>query len=202
MSFIDQRLPTAIERGAQRIDEEQIEIVTTDGLWEVRNARHSQSLREFSISFADAKLRTGPVIQAVRHMFKVARGALHAFRFRDFTDYQMDAEPFGTGDGATTAFQLKKIYTLDGETAEVFITRPCTYPVPIIIKNGVVQSSGYTIDYDTGIVTFSPAVTNGHVLKATLEYDVPVRFDTSLTSTMAHFTAERLDSVVLVEVRE
>jgi uncharacterized protein (TIGR02217 family) len=202
MSFIDHRLPGSVERGATRLDEEEIEIVTTDGRWEVRNARHAQSLLEFTISFTDGKLKTDPVIQAVRHLFKVARGSLHSFRFKDWTEYQLENELIGTGDGSTTTFQLKRSWTLDGETAEKIITRPCLAPAPIITKNGVVQTSGYSINYDTGVVTFSSAPANGHAILATLEYDVPVRFDVALASTMAQFTAERLDSVVLVEVRE
>ena len=54
MAFIDQRLPTQVEVNAVKRDDEDIEIVTTDGGHEVRNARSSQSLREFDISFPAA----------------------------------------------------------------------------------------------------------------------------------------------------
>lgn len=202
MTFIDVRLPTGIERGATRIDEEAIEIEVTDGLWEQRNARHSQSLLEFNINIADGKLATATNIQAIRSMYKVARGKLHTFRFRDWTEYQLVDETIGTGNGSATTFQIKKSWTLDGNTVSRVITRPCDSPAIVVKKNGVVQVSGFSVNYDTGVITFTSAPANGHAIQVTCDFDIPVRFDTDLTSVMRAFTAERLEGIVLVEVRE
>lgn len=201
MTFIDQRLPTGIERGAKRVDENDVEIVQTDGGHEVRNSRWSQSLREFHVSFADERLNSRVNIAAIRNMFAVTRGALNPFRFRDWTEYQLTDELIATGDGAETDFQIIKSTTVAGETVSRNITRPCSDPVPVVKVNGSVVG-GYTIDYDTGIITFSVAPTNTHPITITCEFDLPVRFDLSLSSALANFNAERIDDLTLIEVKE
>jgi len=59
-------------------------------------------------------------------MFLLVRGRCHTFLHKDWGDYEATAEPFGTGDGATTTFQLKKVSTYAGTSAtyERTITKP------------------------------------------------------------------------------
>ncbi len=197
--FIDERLPTRIETGAIRRDEEDIEVTRTDGQWEIRNARHSQSLLEFEISFK-TDLYGSAVNAAVKSLYKVARGSLHSFRFRDWSDFALTDANIGTGDGATTAFQIVRKWTVDAETHSRKITRPVS---PLVVKkDDVVQVSGYTVDYTTGIVTFTPAPAIGVVITVTGEFDIPVRFDTTMTSVGRSAYNEHLDTLTLVEVRE
>ncbi|WP_257556407.1 DUF2460 domain-containing protein [Sphingobium sp. CFD-2] len=199
MAFIDQHLPREVEIGARRRDDEDIEIVTTDGGWEVRNARSSQSLREYEISFPMSQ-RDNAVYQAVVAMFKVARGKLHSFRFRDWADYQLDAEIIGTGDGSTTAFQITQSWTVDGETVSRDITRPISSFQ--VFKAGVLQVSGYSINYDTGMLTFSVAPSLGVEISVTGQFDIPVRFDAPLETLGYSADLEHIETITLKEVRE
>lgn len=199
MTFLNQRLPSKVELGAVRRDAEDIEIVTTDGGWETRNARHSQSLLEFEISFPTAKVGD-ETRAAVIALYKAARGKLRTFRFRDYSDYQLTDELIGLGDGVTTAFQIKKSWTVDGVTESRRITRPVS---PFVVKlGGVVQSAGYAIDYSTGILTFTGAPSVAEAVRVTGQFDLPVRFDTPLTSTMVTGSLEHIDTLTLREVRE
>jgi len=199
MAFLNQGLPTQVEQNAVRRDEEDIEIVTTDGGFEVRNARSSQGLREYDISFP-AAVYGDAVHEAVIALYKVARGKLHSFRFRDFTDYQLDGEVIGTGDASTTAFQVVQSWTVDGTTETRTITRPVS-PLSVY-KDGVLQGSGYTVDYTTGIVTFTSAPGDGVAISVSGTFDVPVRFDTVQTMTALDRRLRHIDTMTLREVRE
>ena len=67
---------------------------------------------------------------------------------------------------------------------------------------GVEQSSGWSVDTTTGLVTFASAPAPGTAITAGFEFDVPVRFDTdSLCINLANFAAGELPSLPLVEVR-
>lgn len=199
MAFIDQHLPRQVEIGARRTDDEDIDIVTTDGGWEVRNARASQSLREFEVSFP-MSARDNAVYLAVVALYKVARGKLHTFRFRDWADYQLDGEVIGTGDGATTAFQITQSWTVDGETVSRNITRPIS--AMQVFKDGVLQVSGYSINYDTGVLTMTPAPALGVAISVTGEFDIPVRFDAPLNTLGYSADLEHIETITIKEVRE
>ena len=174
MAFIDQRLPTKVELNAVRHDEEDIEIVTTDGGWETRNARQSSSLRSWDISFP-AGFYDDATIAAVVAMYKAARGKLHSFRFKDPVENAIADAQFGTGDGTTTIFPLLIPYA---------------------------AGSGYSVNYATGVVTFSPAPSVGVVLSWSGDYDVPVRFDSALDMTALTIRLAHIETLTIKEVRE
>jgi uncharacterized protein (TIGR02217 family) len=199
VTLLASRLPTTVEVNAIRRDVEDIEIVTTDGLWEVRNARHSQSLREWDISFP-AGSYSGTTIAAVIAMFKAARGALYPFRFKDPIDNSATLEAFGTGDGTTATFQLRKNYTVGSDTHQRTITRPIA--AVSIYKNDVLQTTGYTVDYTTGAVLFSSIPAAAAALKWSGSFDIPVRFDTPLGATAIDYRTMHIDTLTLKEIRE
>lgn len=196
MAFIDQHLPREVEIGARRRVVEDIDIVKTDGGREVRNARADQPLHEFDISFPMSE-RDGAVYLAVVAMYKAARGELHTFRFRDWADYQLSAEPIGVGDGSATTFQIKQSWTVDGQTASRKITRPIS--AMQVYKNGVLQVSGYSINYSTGVLTFSAAPANGVAISVTGEFDIPVRFDGPLETLGYSADLEHVETITLKE---
>ncbi len=71
----------------------------------------------------------------------------------------------GTGDGSTVAFSLDFTYVTNG-----------TLTVKV---NGVAQTEGvdYTVNYTTGVVTFTAAPTNGHAILATYRFRRLALFD-------------------------
>ena len=85
----------------------------------------------------------------------------------------MTAEPFGTGDGTTTQFQLiRKLYT-SGFSEPVQNLNGA----PAIYKNAVLQATpaDYSVN-SLGVVTFVSAPPNGHALTWTGSYYFRVRF--------------------------
>ncbi len=125
---------------------------------------------------------------AVLSLFRAHNGSLYPFRFKDWADYQATNEPFGTGDGSTTAFQLTKTYDpsliLLSVAGSLQYVRDITLVVgaPTIKVNGVTKTvvTDYNIS-SSGVVTFVSAPSSGSPatnITWTGEFDVPVRFDT------------------------
>jgi uncharacterized protein (TIGR02217 family) len=198
MSHITTRLSDHVEIGATRIEEQDVEIVQTDGGNEVRNTRWSQPLLRFELSFPMSR-RDDEVFIEVRNAYRACRGALHSFKFRDWSDYEVTNELFGTGDGAATVFPLYKNYEFGSETQSRRIYQPVS---PIALKgDGVTIGSGYSVNYTTGVVTFDVAPLDEIVLTWTGEFDIPVRFDTPLQSVGVDSHIEHHQSIVLQEVR-
>jgi uncharacterized protein (TIGR02217 family) len=143
--------------------------------------------------------------------FYIARsGALYGFRFKDFSDFTTASdgvsaatrndEVLPAGTGVSQTVQLVKRYTSGGITS----IRPIVKPKTVLLAfNGVLQTSGYSVDLTTGKLTHSAG--SGVAVTWGGEFDVPVRFDESTDQ----WLSTRLDSfdngstdVVLIEVRD
>jgi uncharacterized protein (TIGR02217 family) len=183
-------------------------VVTTASGHEERNSRWAHSRRRYNVGLG---VHTLADIQAVVAFFEERRGRLHAFRFKDHTDFQSCTaggtpaatdQLIGTGDGATATFQLVKRY---GSGPRAYL-RDVTAPVAATVRvavNGVL-STFINVDAATGRVTFQaghiPAP--GAVITAGFEFDVPVRFDTdAIRINLSHFEAGEVPDIPLVEVR-
>lgn len=107
----------------------------------------------------------------LQNAFMVTGGAFSAFRLKDWNDWQVSAESFGTGDNTTDAKQLIKTYTFGPSSYVRNITLPYDATV---YANGVAVA--VTIDPLTGLVTPDVAWPNGQALTWTGNFDVRVRF--------------------------
>ena len=127
---------------------------------------------------------TSGTFRAVIALFRAHLGSLHPFPFKDWGDFELTNEQIGTGDGAETEFQITKTY----DPSQIILGSPGsrTYVRDIYLpRSGLVVkvnnvTKTLTTDYTigaTGIITFVSAPANGHTIKVTGEFDVPVRFD-------------------------
>lgn len=208
MAFDNVRLPTNISRGASGGPERRTDVVSTASGREERNSRWTHSRRRYNIGFG---VKTVQQLQDVIAFFEGRRGKLHAFRFKDHTDFkscgaiatpQKTDQVLGTGTGTQAAFQLVKHYGAPSRDYMRTIVAPVVGTV-LLAVNGV-ASSAFTLDAATGIVTFDagniPA--NGAIVTAGFEFDVPVRFDTDeITVNLNHFEAGEIPEIPLIEVR-
>lgn len=112
---------------------------------------------------------------AIKNMFLICRGRAHTFLFKDWGDYRATNEPFGTGDGVTKTFQLKKISTIEGTSASY--DRTITKPVAGATFTVAGTLTGGALDTTTGLVTFADAPALGATLAWSGEFRVQVRFD-------------------------
>lgn len=170
MSYLDTYIPRCGAYGWQGGPEFKTRIVEMKSGRERRNAEIAYARHSFTVPFQNISPED---YAGIKRLQLVARGMLHNFKFRDELDYEADDEPFATGDGTTKVFQLRKISTIDG----VSYDRNC-----YVIRPGVVITDNHslvtpTVDYDRGLVTFSVAPVNAHVLRWTGEFDLWVRFN-------------------------
>lgn len=197
-SFHEVQFPPKIAYGATGGPQFNTSISTTFGGFEQRNINWLKSRGRWDVSTG---LKSQSDMDALQAFFRARFGKGYGFRFKDWADYTATAQTIGTGNGTLTAFQLAKLYVSGAYTYSREIKKPVNGTVKIY-KNSILQASGFTIDYTTGIVTFTVAPTAGQVISADFEFDVPVRFDTDQIDVRADgpnfFT---WDSVPVVEIR-
>lgn len=211
MSFHEIRFPTRISFGSAGGPERRTDIVVLGSGYEERNTRWADSRRRYN---AGTGVKTLDDLHEVTAFFEERRGALYGFRWKDHWDFKSCApsespsendQTIGIGDGATSGFQLKKIYGSSFAPYDRFISKPVAGTVLIAIDS-VPQSEGsdYSLDATIGLITFDPGniPPNGANVTAGFEFDVPVRFDTDrLEVDLVKFEAGAIQNIAIVEIR-
>jgi uncharacterized protein (TIGR02217 family) len=132
-------------------------------------------------------IRTLDHVRLVRAFFYACNGPEISFLLTDWSDYSVihtqDVIPNSGGcfeqgvaesyGGSTTVFQLQKLYSNSYRTHARKITRPQSGTVLIYDSNALV-TSGYSIDYTTGLVTFTSPPAAAPTWDG--NFYVPVRF--------------------------
>lgn len=209
MAFHDIRFPANLSFGSLGGPERQTEIVTLANGFEERNTPWEHSRRRYD---AGLGLRSLDDVAALIDFFEARRGPLHAFRWKDWSDYR-SAPPsaaitpydqrIGYGDAVTRSFQLTKCY----RSGEQDYIRPIKKPVAgsvvvALATDPKVQGEEFDLDPDTGVITFATPPDIGALITAGFEFDVPVRFDTDrIQTSVASFQAGEIPDVPIVEVR-
>ena len=151
---------------------------------------------------------------------RIVAGSFSGFRFFDHVDHTtapnhrdlpaFDDVQIGIGDGVQTQFQLFKEYSFGGWTKKRIITKPIhgetindvSYSVEVGI-NGAQQSTGWSVDTTTGVITFTVPPTKGHVVTSGFAFDVPAGFgeevDEGLLISLNDFEDEEIPSVPIYE---
>lgn len=207
MAFHEVRFPDNISRGARGGPERRTQIVELASGDEERNASWANSRRRYDVAYG---IRRADDLAAVVAFFEARGGRLHGFRFKDWADYKSSQpsqpvaptdQPLGTGDGATTVFQLMKRYSSGAQSWSRAIAKPVEGSVRLAL-NGVEQMSGWSIDPTTGSVTFTTAPGAGVAITAGYEFDVPVRFGSdTLDVTLDVERLGSITSIPLIEIR-
>lgn len=220
------RLPDDIERGALGGPRFNTTVLELDSGFEKRNQNWSQTRGEWDIGYgiltkfqedpSSAKLDLDDLI----NFFYTVRGRAFSWRFKDWSDYEVGfqngteitAQFLAFGDGSTTAFQAFKRYQFQTGTAfDRELTKLVSGTEQVFLE-GVLQTNPgqYSVDYDTGIITFvtAPAATGGtgpggaETVTYRTEFDAHVRFDTDdMKVSMELFSAGSWPNIPLVELR-
>ena len=207
MAFHEVRFPDNISRGARGGPERRTQIVELASGDEERNASWANSRRRYDVAYG---IRRADDLAAVVSFFEARNGRLHGFRFKDWGDHKSclpsgmpspTDQAIGTGDGATTAFQLMKRYASGSQTWLRTITKPVAGTVRVAF-DGEEQLSGWSVDTTNGVVTFDSAPAEGVAITAGYAFDVPVRFDTdALDVTLDLERLGSITSIPLLEIR-
>jgi uncharacterized protein (TIGR02217 family) len=179
MAIDNTRLPPGVESGAVGGPQFKTTILIAASGDEQRIAEWDLARGEWDIGYG---IRNRTDQAEVIALFRACMGRAYSFRFKDWSDFQASDESFGTGDGSTTDFQLKKTYSSKTDALVVVrsivrnIILPRTSPLTIKDNGSTVNAADYDL-LDGGIISFDTAPVAGHALTWTGEFDVPVRFD-------------------------
>jgi uncharacterized protein (TIGR02217 family) len=204
-AFHDVRLPLALAFGAAGGPERMTDIARLASGDESRNARWAGSRRRWEAGGAVMKLDLAHELVA---FFEARRGRLYGFRFRDPVDCKSCApslaptaadQPLGTGDGATTAFQLVKRYVSGAGSWDRTILKPIDGSVVVAVDGAA--TTAFDVNLATGVIAFHAPPAEGAVLTAGFAFDTPVRFDVDrLELSLEGADAARVTRASLAEI--
>jgi len=144
-------------------------------------------------------VKTKSQLDEIISFFRNAKGCGNEFRFKDWTDYKAENQIIGVGDGKETNFQLIKSYKIGNNHFIRKIKKPVFATVKVFIDSQKIDD--VNIDIEDGIIKFNEPPTNGAVIGATFEFDVPVRFDSDLLEIkMETINTGKIKDITLVEV--
>lgn len=209
MAFHEIRFPTNLSFGSVGGPERRTEVVTLANGFEERNTPWAHSRRRYD---AGLGLRSLDDLETLIAFFEARTGQLHGFRWKDWSDYKSCApsgspgpedQEIGFGDGVNTVFQLQKTYASGLQSYVRPILKPVAGTVRIALAGDPkIEGQEYSVENETGKVTFVLPPALGARIQAGFEFDVPVRFDTDVLQTsVASFQAGDVPSVPIVEVR-
>lgn len=203
--FDEVRLPDKHEFGVQGGPGWSTTITITASGYEQRNQNWEMARRRYSILHRQLPDDHLASFQELLNFFHARRGRLRGFRFRDWTDYEAEAQECVLyvdpstveADGVEVEFQLAKLYDDANQSFSPhrrLIKKPVLEaPDPdadpddsaaqVFLDTGsgpVLQSrpTQYSLDTSSGKVTFTSPPPPGAVVTWTGRFDVPARFDT------------------------
>lgn len=212
MAFDEVEIDRKVAAGSQSGPSFDCDVITTDGGQETRLIRGGVARRVADISYG---ITNQAEAAAVIAFFHERRGPLRGFRFWDRSDHASTAsgeaagidpsdQQLGVGDTSATAFQLRKVYGAQGPSPYFRrIRKPVAGSVRVAL-DGVEQTSGWSVDTTTGIVTFDSAPGEGVVVTAGFEFCVPMRFNVEqnqpLRISLDSIEARSVESIELIEL--
>lgn len=171
MAFLETpRFPERIAYGAQGGPGFATQVAASGSGRESRNAAWAYPRHAWDVSQG---IKSQADFAELLDFFAAVRGRLHAWRFKDWADFQVThAQGVVTGLTSTT-FQLHRRYSAGALTLDRIVQKPVSGSTEIKVS-GIVTA--HTLDATTGIVTIGSAPAAGNVSWSG-EFDVPMRFD-------------------------
>lgn len=209
MAFHDIRFPTNLSFGSVGGPERRTEIVTLANGFEERNTPWVHSRRRYD---AGVGLRSLDDVELLIAFFEARSGQLHGFRWKDWSDFKSCApsatpgpedQLIGIGDGVTTVFALRKTYVSGLQCYARPIRKPVAGTVRVAVaEDPKVEGLEFSVNAETGEISFALPPDLGTRISAGFEFDVPVRFDTdAIQTSVASFQAGDVPRVPVVEIR-
>lgn len=206
MAFHDVRFPDSIAEGAEGGPEYSTSIIESSGGHEQRIANWATARGRWNVGTG---LKDVSGVDELIAFFRARFGRLHAFRFKDWSDFAMSRQVIGTTDGVDATWQMTKAYVSGATSVTRRITRPVAGTVQVWV-GGVAITEGpgagqFQVNLATGVITLGStlAATTGQAIEAACEFDVPARFDTdSLPLRLDAFEIGAIPDIQVVEIRE
>ncbi|MDR3078617.1 MAG: DUF2460 domain-containing protein [Rickettsiales bacterium] len=147
-------------------------------------------------------LRTEGEIARIRDFFRLVQGRAIGFRYKDWLDFHGERQVIAEADGLATHFQLLKAYH-NPEDGSLSYLRRITKPVKDTLRVYLddEETDQFEVDYTTGVLVLPVAPNESSIVRASFDFDVPVRFDTDrLEINMRDLSSGEVGPLVLVEI--
>lgn len=143
---------------------------------EQRNQRRSVPRRRYEVKY-NAQDKTA--VREIMDLLDDRRGALNAFRIKDYLNYQLTDETILTASGGEYTAQIKQ--SLGSANAYSRTIRNIDESTLVVKVNGVtLTTDGSPVEWtvsSTGLITFAVPLSLSDVVSVTCDFFVPVRFD-------------------------
>jgi uncharacterized protein (TIGR02217 family) len=198
VSFHEVRFPAYISFKAKGGPEFKTDIVALSSGHEKRNIAWQIGRAKYELNYKDiSKKQSDDVLE----FFMARRGQAYGFRFKDWNDYEAKNEIIGTGNGVKTQFQLVKNYGEDAYKYQRKICKPVGSSV-LLFVGSTQQSGNFSVNDTNGIITFSVPPQNNLTIKASFQFDVPVRFNSDFLDTETEsFGKNSFKKIELIEIK-
>lgn len=204
--FLDERFPVNISYGSAGGPVYQTAVINMRSGRDKRNINWSYPRHEYD---AAVGVRRMTDLEDLIGFFHTVIGRAYSFRWKDWADYKScktsqivtaTDQEIDTGDGEKTEFQLIKNYTFGSYSRSRNITKPVEGTVVVAIDGS--ETEDFTVDTDTGKITFDSAPADGAEITAGYEFDVHARLDSdSLSTNLTSYQAGETE-VPVIEIKE
>jgi uncharacterized protein (TIGR02217 family) len=179
--FIEQEFPVTVAVGSAGGPAFSTDVDETEAGYEFRNTNWSQAKHKYTVSTG---IHDAQQWAAVKDWFMKCAGRAYGFRFLDPGDHSSATDGWSdqtktdqvqfVGDGSKKKFGLVKNY--GGHSREIL--KPIQGSLQIAVA-GVLktETTHYTVDYTTGVVTLLTAPATGQTVTAGFLFHVPCRFE-------------------------
>lgn len=213
MSFDEVRLPTIITWGFSGGAEYNTDVIVLSSGFEKRNVNWEDARYRYTIAYT---IKNQDELNELIAFFRARKGKARGFRFLDLGDYKLDNGQIAVADGVEAVFQIIKTYPGSSDVRELkkIITQSdsdsiatdhaSTALIFAVKVNAVLQTESvdYTIDRNTGIITFTAPPADTLPITVTCEFDTPARFDTdSMIANIQSLNNYSWEGVQIVEIR-
>lgn len=172
ISFSDKLLPIEFSLGAVGGPEFSTNILGMANGAEQRNINWKYGRCRYDLFPA---LRSSDKLEELLSFFRVHLGRAVGFRMRDWADCKITKGFVAVADGKTAEFQLVKRYVVSDMERVRLIRKPCKGSVMVFVDDAL---SNPVCDYNSGKITFAFAPPKDSIITCSLDFDIPVRFDT------------------------
>lgn len=189
------------------------DIAVVDSGREQVNRRWMHPLHRYTLPEV---VRSMQIFNAVRAHWFVMGGPAKIFPFRDPFDFasvdlesptevpviSVNDQVLGVGDGLRVDFQIIKEYVSGTSTYARDIYLPVTSSV-IVAVNGIQLMSDWSVDRESGVITFAVAPDEDDIISCGFLFDVSVRFeaDDSFDAICQTFGLGGYSDLTLLETR-
>ena len=186
MSFLETpRFPDRIAYGSAGGPEWSTTVVQIKSGRTVRNQNWTYPLHRYNVATG---IKSEDDYETLLDFFNAVAGRASGFRYKDWRDYKScsigdtpanDDQTIGTGDGAEDDYQIIKTYTAGALSNQRIISKPINGTLVVAVAGTAkTETTHYTVDYTTGIITFTAGnvPTTGQAVTCGYEFDTPCEF--------------------------